>query len=195
MDIKTLGHLSYTGESSTDIAYNFKRIVGHTGAFIKVNCWVQNTIREPQVHMHYFGPWKMDSHLDILVNDKLFAEQVQVKGEDKGRTTNKIEGANIFTQGANEITIRTHGSGGVLFFGHIEVLTQVDTMLGTMSQDQHDKIAAIKDGKVEMGNRKFTILAEAADDFSSVIWHYSLDKVKEMALTATQVLICDETKE
>lgn len=93
-------------------------------------------IHEPQLHMYYFAPFNGYSYLDIEVNGKKFAEQVKVDGEHAGRTTHKIEGANIFSKGNNEISITTRQSGNLLFFGHIEVLETQETYVGSFSNQE-----------------------------------------------------------
>jgi len=84
--------------------------------------------------MYYFATFNGHSYLDIEVNGCKFAEKVKIDGEHVGRTTHKIEGANIFKKGNNEISITNRGS--TIFFGHIEVLETQETHIGSFSNQE-----------------------------------------------------------
>lgn len=83
--------------------------------------------------MYYFAAFNCNSYLDLEVNGKKFAEKVMVNGEHAGRTTHKIEGANIFSKGKNEISII---NPDLLYFGHIEVLETQETHVGSFSNQE-----------------------------------------------------------
>lgn len=86
----------------------------------------------------------MTSKLDILVNNVAVVNGNILKGEHEGRTTNKFEAGDVFMPGNNIITIKlSEGSSGVLFFGHIEVLQEVEVLVGIVGFNEKKQIREI----------------------------------------------------